>query len=112
MSVRTRLRASLPWAVAIIGGFLVAYLIIAFIVFPSGVIPGNAQVPSVVGLTFDAAGKRLAQVGFKAERGDARAQEGTPKETVLEQVPVAGTREAEGTAVTLTVSAGPGGRTP
>ena len=111
MSLRTKFRGSLPYAVAVIGGFLIAYLIVAFVIFPSGVIPGNAKVPNVTGLQYDDAAKRLAEVGFKAERGEARFHAASPKGTVLEQDPRAGTRDAEGTAVTLVVSAGvqPGG---
>ena len=106
MSLRTRFRGLLPYAVAVVGGFLLAYLIVAFIIFPSGVIPGNAKVPNVTGLLFDDATKRLAEVGFKAERGEARFHAASPRETVLEQDPRAGTRDVEGTAVTLIVSAG------
>jgi serine/threonine-protein kinase len=106
VSVRTGLRRSLPYAAAIIGGFLIAYLIVAFLIFPAGVIPGNAKVPNVVGLMFDDASKRLAEVGFKAERGESRYHGASPKETVLEQDPPAGTREPEGTSITLAVSAG------
>jgi hypothetical protein len=50
VSTRTRVRGSLPYAIAIIGGFLIAYLIVAFVIFPSGVIPGDAKVPNVTGL--------------------------------------------------------------
>ena len=85
MSLRSRFRGSLPYAVAVIGGFLLAYLIVAFLIFPSGVIPGNAKVPNVTGLPFDDAAKRLAEVGFKAERGEARFHAASPKETVLER---------------------------
>ena len=106
MSLRTNLRGSLPYAAAIIGGFLIAYLIVAFFVFPSGVVPGNARVPNVIGLMYNDAEKRLAEVGFKAERGEARFHPASPKETVLEQAPRAGTRDPEGTSVTLVVSAG------
>jgi eukaryotic-like serine/threonine-protein kinase len=106
VSLRSRFRGSLPYAVAVIGGFLLAYLIVAFLIFPSGVIPGNAKVPNVTGLPFDDASKRLAEVGFKAERGEARFHAASPKETVLEQDPRAGTRDVEGAAVTLVVSAG------
>lgn len=106
MSVRSGLRGSLPYAVAIVGGFLLAYLVVAFVVFPSGVIPGDAKVPNVAGLTFDDAAKRLAEVGFKAQRGESRFHGGAPKGTVLEQNPHAGTRDVEGAAVTLVVSAG------
>jgi len=104
MSMRMKLRGSMPYAAAIIGGFLLAYLIVAFFVFPSGVVPGNAKVPNVTGLLFDDAAKRLAAVGFKASRGDQEYREATPVNTVLTQDPPAGTKEAEGTAVTLTVS--------
>jgi eukaryotic-like serine/threonine-protein kinase len=108
MSVRTSLRGSLPYAVTIIGGFLIAYLIVAFFVFPSGVVPGNAKVPNVTGLQFDDAAKRLAQVGFKAARGDQEYREATPDGTVLVQDPRPGTKEPEGSSVTLTVSTNSG----
>ena len=106
MTARGSLRRSLPYAVAIIGGFLIAYLIVAFVVFPSGVIPGDAKVPNVAGLMFDEAERRLAEVGFKAQRGETRFHGGAPKGTVLEQEPRAGTRDVEGAPVTLIVSAG------
>jgi eukaryotic-like serine/threonine-protein kinase len=106
VSLRSGLRGSLPYAIAVIGGFLLAYLIVAFLIFPSGVIPGNARVPNVTGLPFDDASKRLAEVGFKAERGEARFHGASPKETVLEQDPRAGTRDVDGATVTLVVSAG------
>ena len=106
MSVRTGLRGTLPYAVAIIGGFLIAYLIVAFVVFPSGVVTGDAKIPTVVGLLYDDASKRLAEVGFQAARGESRFHGGAPKESVLEQDPRAGTRDVEGATVTLIVSAG------
>jgi serine/threonine-protein kinase len=99
-----KVRGSLPYAVAIIGGFLIAYLIVAFVIFPSGVVPGNAKVPNVGGLLFDDAAKRLAAVGFKATRGGEEYREATPENTVLGQDPPAGTKEPEGSTVTLTVS--------
>jgi beta-lactam-binding protein with PASTA domain len=108
MSVRTSLRRSLPYAVTIIGGFLVAYLIVAFVVFPSGVVPGNAKVPNVTGLLYNDASKRLASLGFKAERGDLQYREATPVGTVLAQDPQAGTKEPEGSSVTLMVSTNSG----
>jgi serine/threonine-protein kinase len=99
-----KLRGSLPYAVAIIGGFLIAYLIVAFLIFPSGVIPGNAKVPNVTGLLFDDAAKRLSSVGFKASRGGEEFREATPVNTVLGQDPPAGMKEPEGSTVTLTVA--------
>jgi eukaryotic-like serine/threonine-protein kinase len=106
VSTRTKFRGSLPYAIAIIGGFLIAYLIVAFVIFPSGVIPGDAKVPNVTGLMYEDAAKRLAEVGFKAQRGESRPHAASPKETVLEQDPRSGTRETEGAVVTLAVSAG------
>jgi serine/threonine-protein kinase len=92
--------------VAIIAGFLLAYLIVAFIVFPSGVIPGDAKVPNVAGLMLDDAAKQLAAVGFTAQRTEERFHSGAPKGIVLEQDPAPGTRDGEGTTVRLVVSAG------
>jgi beta-lactam-binding protein with PASTA domain len=109
MSVRTGVRGSLPYAVAIIGGFLVAYLFDALMIFPSGVFPGDAKVPNVTGLLFDDAGQRLAAVGFKASRGAQEFREATPVNTVLGQDPPAGAKEPEGSTVTLTVSTATGG---
>jgi serine/threonine-protein kinase len=108
VSLRTSLRSSLPYAVTIVGGFLIAYVIVAFVVFPSGVVPGNAKVPNVIGLLFQDATKRLAQVGFKAERGDRQYREATPAGTVLGQDPPAGTKEPEGSSVTLVLSTNSG----
>jgi serine/threonine-protein kinase len=106
MSVRTGLRASLPYAIAIIGGFLVAYLIVAFLVFPSGLIPRDTRVPNVTGLAFDDAVRRLAERGLHGVKGDERFHAASPKGTVLDQTPAAGARDVEGGSVTLAVSIG------
>ena len=106
MSIRTAARRSLPYAVAIVGGFLLAYLIVAFLIFPSGVIPRDTRVPNVTGLQYDDAAKRLAARGLKAERGEPRFHGAAPKGTVLEQFPASGARDVEGATVTLAVSAG------
>lgn len=106
MTLRVGLRRSLPYAVAVIGGFLFAYLLVAFMIFPSGVVTGDAHVPSVTGLGYDEAVKRLGEVGLKARRGSGRVNGTTPKGVVLEQDPAAGTRAKEGETVTLSVSAG------
>lgn len=103
-----KLRGALPYAVASISGFLIAYLIVAFVVFPAGIVPGNAKVPNVTGLLYDDASRRLAAVGFKASRGAEEYREATPVNTVLAQDPAAGAREPEGSAVTLTVSTATG----
>jgi eukaryotic-like serine/threonine-protein kinase len=106
MSFRVGLRRSLPYAIAIISGFLLAYLIVAFFVFPSGVIPRDIQVPNVTGLAFDDAVRRLAERGLRGVKGEERFHGASPKNTVLEQSPSAGSRDVEGASITLTVSAG------
>ena len=106
MSFRVKLRRSLPYAIAIIGGFLLAYLIVAFLVFPSGVIPRDIKVPNVTGLSFDDASRRLAERGLRGVKGEERFHAASPKGTVLEQSPAAGARDVEGASITLHVSAG------
>ena len=106
MSWRSGLRTSLLYLVSIVGGFTLAWLIVAFVVFPTGVVPRDVKVPNVTGLMFDEAEQRLAQAGFKAERGEQRYNNSAPKLTVLEQSPSPGTREGVGSTITLVVSGG------
>jgi beta-lactam-binding protein with PASTA domain len=106
MSWRTRVRTSLVYLVAILGGFALSWLIVAFVVFPSGVVPRDVKVPNVTGLLYDEAEQRLAQAGFKAERGEQRYNNSAPKLTVLEQSPQPGAREGIGGTITLVVSGG------
>lgn len=105
MSVRTAIRGSLAYAIAALGGFLIAYLIVAFVIFPSGVIPRDVKIPNVTGLLFNDAAQRLAERGLKAERGEER-ESPAPKETVLDQSPAAGHKGTEGAVITLAVSVG------
>jgi beta-lactam-binding protein with PASTA domain len=107
MTVRTRIRHSLPWAIVIIGGFLSAYLLVAFVVFPSGLVPRDVSVPNVVGLSFDDAARRLATRGLRGIRGQDRFHGASPKGTVLEQTPHSGAHDVEGATVTLVLSGGP-----
>lgn len=106
MSFRYRIRRMLPYVVALVSGFFVAYLIVAFFVFPAGVIPQDLRVPNVIGLTFTDATQQLEQVGFSATRGEQRFHTAAPKGTVLEQTPVPGSSELPGTRITLVVSSG------
>ena len=106
MSWRGAFRRFLPYVIAIIGGFLLAYLIVAFIIFPAGIVPKDVKVPNVVGLDFDEAARRLQQAGFTAERGEMRFHASAPKMTVLEQSPSAGASDLVGSAVTLALSNG------
>jgi serine/threonine-protein kinase len=106
VSWRGGIRRLIPYLIAIVGGFLLAYLVAAFVLFPSGVIPQDVKVPNVVGLDFETAEKRLAQSGFKAERGESRFHASAPEGTVLEQVPPAESRDLVGASVKLAVSGG------
>jgi eukaryotic-like serine/threonine-protein kinase len=106
VSLRTGVRRTLPYAIAIIGGFLAAYLIVAFLIFPSGVIPRDIKVPNVTGLSFDDAARRLAAQGLRGVKGEERFHAASPKGTVLEQDPAAGAHEIEAASVTLAVSIG------
>jgi beta-lactam-binding protein with PASTA domain len=106
MTWRTRVRTSLVYLVSILAGFALSWLIVAFVVFPAGVVPRDVKVPNVTGLLYDEAEQRLAQAGFKAERGEQRYNNSAPKLTVLEQSPQPGAREGIGGTVTLAVSGG------
>ena len=106
MNWRGTVRTSLVYLVAIAAGFAVAYLIVAFVIFPAGVIPRDVKVPNVTGLSFDEAVQRLAQAGFKGEQGEQRFNNSAPKMTVLEQSPPPGAREGIGNPVTLIISGG------
>ncbi len=106
MSWRSRVRTSLVYLVSIAAGFGLAWLVVAFVVFPAGVVPRDVKVPNVTGLMYDDAEARLAQAGFKAERGEQRYNSAAPKNTVLEQSPPPGAREGIGGTITLVVSGG------
>lgn len=106
MTWRGRLRRSLPYLVASVGGFLLAYLVVAFFVFPASVMPSDVRVPSVLGLPYADAVRQLEQRGLKAERGESRFHNAAPRGTVLDQTPIAESREAPGTRVRLIVSSG------
>lgn len=106
MSWRGGIRRFLPYVVAVVGGFVLAYLIVAFFIFPAGVIPRDVKVPNVVGLDYADAANRLEQAGFKAEPGETRFHATAPKMAVLEQTPPAGSTDLVGATVRLDVSGG------
>ena len=106
MNWRATSRRLLPYALVAAGGFLLAYLFVAFLIFPPQIVPDDAKVPQVVGLLFDEAVTRLETAGFKAKRGEERFVELAPKSTVLAQSPPPGATEPRGTEILLDVSAG------
>jgi serine/threonine-protein kinase len=103
---RAASRRLFPYAVVAAGGFLLAYLVVAFLVFPPELVPDDAKVPQVVGLMYDDAVNRLEAAGFKAKVGEERFVELAPKSTVLAQTPPPGATESRGTEIVLDISAG------
>jgi serine/threonine-protein kinase len=99
-------RNLLPYVVALLGGFLLAYLIVAFFIFPAGVLPRDVPVPNVIGLAYADAAKQLATRGFSAERGELRYHNAAPRGTVLDQSPPPGAMIPANQRVTLVVSGG------
>lgn len=106
MNWRASSRRLLPYALVAAAGFLLAYLVVAFLVFPPEIVPDDAKVPQVVGLMYDEAVNRLDAAGFKAKTGEERFVELAPKGTVLAQSPPPGSTEQRGNAIVLDVSAG------
>ncbi|HVE78623.1 MAG TPA: PASTA domain-containing protein [Gemmatimonadaceae bacterium] len=106
MNLRYRARLALPYVVAATGGFLTAYLVVAFAVFPAEIVPDDALVPNVTGELFDQAAQQLQRAGFRAAQGESRVHASAPRSTVLAQNPAPGSRESRGTRVVLDVSAG------
>ena len=106
MNWRAQSRRLLPYFVVALAGFLTAYLIAAFVIFPAEIVPSDGPVPTVVGLDFDDASRKLTAAGFEAATGETRFSADVPKATVLSQSPPAGSREPRGATITLDVSAG------
>jgi len=103
---RAASRRLFPYAVVAAGGFLLAYLVVAFLIFPPELVPDDSKVPQVVGLMYDDAVTRLEAAGFKARVGEERFVELAPKSTVLSQTPPPGSSEPRGAEIVLDVSAG------
>jgi beta-lactam-binding protein with PASTA domain len=100
-------RRAIPYLVSATAGFLVAYLIVAFVVFPATIIPSDTKVPEVLGMRYDEAAARLTRIGFRPVNGESRFHASAPAGTVLDQTPGPGSVEPKGADVILDVSAGP-----
>jgi len=106
MKWRARSRRALPYLIAATSAFLLAYLEVAFVIFPAEIIPDDAVVPTVIGESYEAAVKKLSGAGFTGQRGESRFSPSAPARQVLQQDPLGGGREKRGTVVTLHVSSG------
>jgi hypothetical protein len=67
--------------------------------------PATARVPSVVGMVLSGATKALGRRGFNIQAGSARVSS-APEETVIAQIPAAGTLANPSSTVIVTISAG------
>lgn len=99
-------RASVPFASVAAIGFIVAWLIMAFVVFPGGRTAADIEIPSVIGLSYDEASQRLRSYGFDPVRGEARYDANAPIYTVVSQEPRAGELETVGASILLETSLG------
>ena len=106
MTLRGSARRSIPYLVAIMSGFLLAYLIVAFFIFPAHLVTSDTKVPNVVGQTFEAASAQLQKVGFKTAKGEERFTAGTASGQVLGQNPLPDAVMPAGTKIVLDVSQG------
>jgi eukaryotic-like serine/threonine-protein kinase len=99
-------RRVLTYVATAAAGFLLAYFIVAFFVFPSTAGEADIAVPGVIGLTQGDAQRRLNSAGLVATLGEERFSADAPKSTVLSQTPAAGESVPRGSKVALDVSAG------
>jgi serine/threonine-protein kinase len=98
-----------PWFAYValgVGGFALAWFIVAVWIFPVSAAAGDAPVPTVIGLRLADAEQRLEASGFAVQRGESRFNN-APRGTVIEQRPVSGETARRGSRVALTVSSGP-----
>jgi serine/threonine-protein kinase len=106
MQIRTWPRRALPYVVVAVGGFLIAYLAIFLFAFPAQVVPDDAVLPNVVGMSFDAAQTELDKAGFHAQQGETRFSKTIRESVVLQEDPPAGSRQKRGIDVVLAISGG------
>ena len=100
------LQKYVPYLVAGVSGFVVAFILVAALVFPADDAPQEVRVPSVLGLPFTDAERRLTSIGLKSTLGERRFASDAPRSAVLAQNPVGGKRVNVGTEVVLDVSDG------
>lgn len=101
-----RARRVVTYAAVALAGFLLAWLVVAFVLFPDDGSGDVSIVPAVLGLPFAEAEQRLADAGLAASLGERRLSDSAPPMTVLAQLPAPGRRAARGDTVALHVSAG------
>ena len=103
---RTRFRRLIPYIAVGGTGFLLAYLLVYFLVFPSRLVPNDRPVPDVVGMPVDAATRRLSDAGFLPQVGEQRVNISVPPFTVVKQTPAATTLKPRQTTVVIDIAVG------
>lgn len=106
MSWRDRTRRLLPYVIVGAAGFLIAYLVVFFFVFPASVVPTEGPVPDVTGISYREAVQRLQASGFRADTGEQTWSGGASRGTVLAQRPAARQVEERGALIILDISLG------
>ncbi len=106
MSWRGVARRSLPFLITGTVGFVIAYLIVAFFVFPATIIPTDTKVPAVIGLTEDNAERLIVAAGFRPATREKTYHASAAKGTVVRQSPAPKSLEPKGAVVTLDLSLG------
>lgn len=91
----------------VIGGLFAAMLFMNFIIMPWYVRHDTlVKVPSVTGLTYEDAKKRLDESGLEGLQGDIRYDPSKPIGTVLDQIPPADQTVKDGRRIYLIISGG------
>jgi eukaryotic-like serine/threonine-protein kinase len=100
-----RAQVALRYAAVAAAGFLLAFVVVAFAIFPNDTSVREVKVPALVGLSLDEARRRLAGAGLKLSLGDSVAGGDRRATSVVAQTPAAGARIFTGGSVTLDVTA-------
>jgi serine/threonine-protein kinase len=98
---------SVPYLMTGIGGFALAYAIVAIFIFPpQPALASDVKVPNLVGESYSSASKELEALGLKVEKGLQRYDPNASSGTVLRQSPPANSVATKGESITLDVSLG------
>mgnify|MGYP000400862595 CR=1 FL=1 len=106
MSWRDRTRRVLPYVIVGAAGFLIAYLVVFFFIFPAPVVPREGPVPDVMGVSYEEAARRLADAGYRADTAEQIWSSAAGRGVVVGQRPRAGDIEERGALVLLDISLG------
>lgn len=101
-------RLMLLGAAAVVAAFAIGYLVAALLIFPAPLLTGRRPVPRLIGLTIEEAREKLEAASLDVTTGDEESSDLIPSGHVTWQEPPAGVVVPERTAVTLTMSSGPG----